>query len=376
MCRGLGANSGAKNETATGSETKFPACADVQSHLDSTDKRAYTGHYDVDMRRMERYRMLAEDAGVVTFDYDPATDVLDYSVHMPDGACIEGNVSDYLARLETCTHIAPQSRETCRAHLSRALRAPTRGSFVYRADFFGEGYLWYHLRYLSKGDADGRVYRVVGRADEAEEEMAIRAELERSARIDGVTGLCNRLTVQRCIEAALAEPRKAGCDALFMIDIDDFKRINDTRGHVQGDAALAKVADAIRTVFRAEDVKGRFGGDEFVVYARAFRDPALPGTVARRFAEYLAAVDSDIRCSMGIALVYDRAQFEDVVARADGALYCAKRAHGMMQADHCVFGSFAYIGGTDDEGNRRNLSNDSAQGSIKEECKNRLRGMS
>lgn len=304
----------------------IPIFMRVQSHLDSGGDVAYTDICDEERRRFERYRLLGEDAGVVTLDYDPKADVLVYSLSNPGGTRLESTVQGYLENLAMSRRVAPESHEVCRANMLHALNTPTGGSFEYRADFFGEGYRWYRLRYVSVADAEGRVYRVVGRADEIEKEMADRADLMKSALIDAVTGLYNRRTAQRLIESALAEPVASRYGALFVIDIDDFKRINDTHGHLAGDAALLQVADAIRAVFREEDVKGRFGGDEFVVYMRAFSDAGLPGTVARRLMNRLAMDRSDVTCSVGVALVREKSQFEDAFVRADGALYRAKHA--------------------------------------------------
>ncbi len=310
----------------------FPTDAQNESHLDTADDLAYTGCCDEERRRLERYRLLGEDAGVLTFDYDPDSDTLLYSVCPADGMRVENAVRGYLANLPTCGRIAPEFREVCRTNLLRAMNGPARGSFEYRADFFGEGYRWYRLRYVSVADAGGTVSRVVGRADEIENEMADRAELLKNALTDAVTGLYNRRAVQRLIESALAEPSVSRWDALFMIDIDDFKRINDTLGHLRGDAVLSRVADAIRAVFRAEDIKGRFGGDEFIVYMRSFADPALPGAVARRFMDYLVAERAGVSCSVGFALVREKSRFEDVFARADEALYRVKHVHKLRRA--------------------------------------------
>jgi diguanylate cyclase (GGDEF)-like protein len=304
----------------------FPFDGRAESDLDRTSDMAYTGICDEDRRRFERYRLLGEDASVVTFDYDPKADALVYSMFAGCGARVESTVRGYLENLTANGRVAPESREICRANMLHALRAPMSGSFEYRANFFGEGYRWYRLRYVSAADADGCVYRVVGCADEIEKEMADRADLMKGALTDGVTGLYNRRTAQRLIELALTEPVVQRYDALFVIDIDDFKRINDTRGHLQGDAALLQVANVIRAVFREDDIKGRYGGDEFIIYMRAFSDPALPGVVARRLMNRLAVNRCEVSCSVGVALVSEKAQFDDVFARADGALYRAKNA--------------------------------------------------
>ncbi len=297
-----------------------------QSDLDRTGILAYTGSCEEERRRLERYRLLGEVAGTVTFDYDPMADTLVYTAYPADGMRVESSVRGYLKNLTACRRISPESHEVCRTNMQRACSAPTTGSFEYRADFFGEGYRWYRVRYVSAADPGRGVYRVVGRADEIEKEMADRADLMTIAMIDAVTGLYNRRAAQRLIETALAESIPGRYDALFMIDIDDFKRINDTRGHLEGDAVLLRVADAIRSVFREEDIKGRYGGDEFIVYMRSFADPALPAAVARRIMNRLSVDRDEVSCSVGVALVKDEASFEDVFTRADGALYRAKNA--------------------------------------------------
>lgn len=305
----------------------IPEKAEAESDLDRTHDMEYTECLDEDRQRIERYRLLGEDAGVVTLDYDPKKDVLVYSAVPQEDVRVESIVGNYMTDMAESHVIAQESHEIFRINLLRAMNGASSGSFEYRADFFGEGYRWYRLRYVSAADEDGCVYRVVGRADEIEKEIADRADLLEGALNDGVTGLYNRRTAQRLIESALAERGTMRYDALFMIDIDDFKQINDTRGHLQGDIALRKVAEAIRSVFREADIKGRFGGDEFVVYMRAFSDPALPSVVARRLMNRLSMDCEKLTCSVGVALVQEPSRFEEVVMRADDALYRAKRAN-------------------------------------------------
>jgi len=115
-----------------------------------------------------------------------------------------------------------------------------------------------------------------------------------------------------------------------MIDIDDFKNINDEKGHTIGDIMLEKTADAIRRSFREEDIKGRVGGDEFVVF--------MPGTTLRDAAEDRAKKISeelkkiredvpgtDITCSIGIARCpKDGRTFRELYGAADKAMYHVK----------------------------------------------------
>ncbi len=89
-------------------------------------------------------------------------------------------------------------------------------------------------------------------------------EMLRAAQSDSLTGLFTRATAEEMITQSLQE--NGGCGAFFMLDIDDFKIINDTRGHQAGDRVMAQFAEVLRRCFRKSDILARFGGDEFVVF--------------------------------------------------------------------------------------------------------------
>lgn len=173
----------------------------------------------------------------------------------------------------------------------------------------------------------------------AEARLAIEghvAQLERLNAFDALTQVHNRFTFDRQLETlwALAMRRREPL-ALLMIDVDHFKRLNDTFGHVAGDRALQRTADALRAcIQRSSDVLARYGGEEFVVL--------LPHTDlgdALRFAERLRCaaedqthvdplVDVRVTCSIGVhAMVPEPGQdMLELVHGADEALYAAKRA--------------------------------------------------
>jgi diguanylate cyclase (GGDEF)-like protein len=160
--------------------------------------------------------------------------------------------------------------------------------------------------------------------------------LERLSAFDALTQVHNRFTFDRRLEAmwAVAERRRAPL-ALLMIDVDHFKRLNDTHGHVAGDSALRRTADALRQyIRRATDVLARYGGEEFVVL---LPDTGLENALA--LAEQLrAAVASQshpgshanlrVTCSIGVHVIVPRAgqNLLDLVRGADEALYAAKGA--------------------------------------------------
>lgn len=168
-------------------------------------------------------------------------------------------------------------------------------------------------------------------------EMQVAARLRDLADSDSLTGLPNRRYFERrsaqMIAAAQGEGRGI---AVFMIDVDHFKRINDTYGHPVGDEVLKAVAKRCQGALREHDLLARFGGEEFVVLS-AISDPAEVGSLAERLR---AAIDHapvqveniDIRVSVSIGAAIRDAQDGDdrdllrlLVNRADSALYDAKR---------------------------------------------------
>jgi diguanylate cyclase (GGDEF)-like protein len=170
------------------------------------------------------------------------------------------------------------------------------------------------------------------------ERNRLQAELERRARIDPLTGVLNRRAFRELLEREVARAQRHGRQlSLAMIDIDHFKRVNDTMGHAVGDRFLVAVAAAVSAALRSEDLFGRYGGEEFIV---AFAETDLAGAI--QAAERLRLAIADIRlehegetrsitASLGVASFGDlRGEsgetIDSVINTADQALYNAKAA--------------------------------------------------
>jgi len=156
------------------------------------------------------------------------------------------------------------------------------------------------------------------------------ASLTELATVDAVTGLFNRRYFETRLEAEAERARRQRQDlALLLIDIDDFKRVNDTRGHLEGDRILRDVADLLRAGVRIFDICARYGGEEFVIVM-----PGATETVARQVAERIRIKiersfghDSPpVTVSIGVGMLTGHRTADELIDVADRALIAAKKA--------------------------------------------------
>ena len=152
------------------------------------------------------------------------------------------------------------------------------------------------------------------------------------ARQEPLTGLCNRVALRDCLDAALAEGGRTSAPlAVLMLDLDRFKAVNDTLGHPVGDALLRKVAERLRKATRREDVVARLGGDEFAILQVGTEQPQASEALARRLVDLVGrtyVVDGhmlNVGVSVGVAVApADGSEADALLKHADLALYRAK----------------------------------------------------
>ena len=172
--------------------------------------------------------------------------------------------------------------------------------------------------------------RVVGYLRNIEQLIRTQAALKKEAMYDPLVPLYNVKTGREMVTAALKEMGENESGIMFLIDIDNFKRINDTYGHQKGDEALKQFAEILKRVFRRSDIVYRMGGDEFIGFAVHVSQPdKAVDRIMERLYSWLDEAEKDgfaLHCSVGVFVGSRKSSYSDFYRMADQALYAAKRA--------------------------------------------------
>jgi diguanylate cyclase (GGDEF)-like protein/PAS domain S-box-containing protein len=254
---------------------------------------------------------------------------------------------DEAGSLDWMRRVRPEHREALEAVVADALERQLAGSLVVALDLAEGRTVWCRLDVHPEIDEDGRPFGLISTlqdvTSETEARQALldaRDELWTLANHDALTGLPNRAFLMDRLERATARRKRAGTSvAVLYCDLDGFKAVNDSLGHLAGDAVLVEASRRLVTVVRETDTIGRLGGDEFLVICEGFTRTDQIEAVAERIVAALGAPMSvagtlvEIGASVGIAIssgptadepATDDSATDDLIRRADHAMYQAK----------------------------------------------------
>ena len=296
-----------------------------------------------------KFRLIAENTsdGIAILDKDGVVQYVSPSVYKQLGY----SEQEELGRSGADIHalLDPEGRDAIFQEIYEAIQAKKeRMTYSYRIKHKSGHYIWRedstNFRYASSGEYDGAY--VVSRDISLRKHME--EELHQLAFFDPLTRLPNRHTLNdRLNQAMLASKRSGSYGALMMIDLDNFKPLNDAHGHHAGDLLLVEVARRLTECVRETDTVARFGGDEFVVILGELNaDPKESGRLATEVAEKIraslavpyrvilnegslscCAVEHRCSASIGVTLFLNHeAKLRDLMKWADSAMYLAKEA--------------------------------------------------
>jgi diguanylate cyclase (GGDEF)-like protein/PAS domain S-box-containing protein len=281
----------------------------------------------------ERYALAAQAANDGLWDWDLAKGDVFYSSRWKTllgyGAEDIGSTAD-----DWFGRVHPEDLDTLLRAIDEHIAGRSDGvELEHRMRRADDSYLWVLCRGLVRRGTDGAPTRMVGSLTDVHMRKELEGQLRHAALYDALTGLPNRtLFLDRLRQAMARASRSADYQfAVLFLDLDDFKLVNDSLGHLLGNALLGSIAERISAGLRAADTASRFGGDEFAILLEDTANNHDPVVVAARLQELLAQPihigghEIVVTASVGIASsVTGYASAEDVLRDADTAMYRAK----------------------------------------------------
>lgn len=298
--------------------------------------------------QMERYNMVKDLSNEFIFEYCVENDtfVLPNEMILRRGlkALNGGEISAH--DFEAMVH--PEDWKPFERDIRKLWESGNNGIIEYRLNLAKIGkkpdYSWYRTFYKRVEGSNGNIIRVIGRTINIQYDRQKVNEMELRARQDLMTGMLNKTATEFELHRFF-ENAPEGKHALIMIDLDNFKRVNDCFGHMYGDTVLRDAASKILGRFRNSDIVGRVGGDEFLICMKdATVDLAI--SVAEEICELTKSevrTDDDvleISCSVGICIYPDSGMdFTELFKKTEIAMYTAKNSG---KGKVCVFDRWGY----------------------------------
>ena len=301
-------------------------CWRVSENALNNEREARAG-----LQRAHRELTVAQElAGVGSWEWDPAAPVVSWSDQMYTITGLDPKSST--PTVDTFLQLVQdKDRDRVAALIGSAVRDHHRLDYecrLVRPD--GTVRVIHALGECVISDT-GSLTKLIGTCQDITERKQLQDEIEHMAFHDSLTGLANRTLLLNRLEHALAvQARSSRASALLFIDLDDFKKSNDTLGHSAGDGLLIEVARRLLASVRGNDTVARLGGDEFAVLIEGVGLTEAIQTAERvqRALQQPVRIQGgevSVQASIGITVTEEPSRPDDVLRDADAAMYAAKR---------------------------------------------------
>ena len=279
---------------------------------------------------LEHLEIIMNQSSDIIFEWDLAADTINFSPNWLEKFGYAPNYDASLRKEEILYHFHPDDIEPMAALMDEVKKGAPNAVIDVRIRNAKEQYIWCRLRAATQYSTDNMPLRAVGTISDIDEEKRMMEDLRRRAELDALTGLYNHAEMERRAEQYLAGKPETVC-AMFVIDVDNFKQVNDRPGHLFGDAVLAELAAGMKKLTRKSDVIGRIGGDEFAMFLKDIPSSQVAEDKARKLLEMFEQLFRgekqavEVTCSIGLAIYpWDGNDYQALYHCADLALYQAK----------------------------------------------------
>ena len=277
-----------------------------------------------------RYAVLANFSDVALFEYSYGKRVLDFTSNAKQLLPLQKLHFEEVDFADFLPLIHPDDQKRVAEALKMLPDRAEIKSCELRVKNAADLYFWYECQYQALYDKRNQPVMLIGKLSDIMEKKEKERGLRKRSETDPLTGLYNRAAAESRIQRRLREPETAGF--FLMIDIDNFKQVNDRNGHAVGDRLLARISATLRSAFRGEDVIGRVGGDEFVIFVATQDKNAVENRIRALLREIAGlqlegGQDALVSCSVGAACFpRDGSDYGALFRAADHMMYLAKRS--------------------------------------------------
>ena len=279
----------------------------------------------------ETYRITARESDLCVFTYDVETEQIQFLNDKYQNLGLDQSELSVPVLLRKIREINPETCSVIRDIFARADSAEALHSQKVKV-WAGGRVRYLRVKTTNLYDESGKVSRMVGSIEDVTDMENDMLKLQKEARTDLLTGAMNRAAGTSAINQMLMQELHPGCVNTFaIVDLDNFKTLNDVMGHMWGDRALCEVVLIMKKHCRAQDIVCRLGGDEFVVFlpdmTREAAEESLRVLSAKLHIDYVKEkLEVMISASMGIVFSDGRdITFQELYEEADRCLYQVKR---------------------------------------------------
>lgn len=300
-----------------------------------------------------RYEAAISGTDETFFEYSKPKDTFTIFFSSADGVIMR-DVEHFIENFENNDFVYDDDKETMKMIFKKDIKKEVSFDVHMRMQH-SHSFEWHRIIMKPDGLRDGIF---IGSMRNINKSKIEEEKLKEKALIDPLSKVYNRAAAIEKIELLLKKRSKDKECALIVLDIDNFKHINDTFGHLYGDAVIAMAAGSIKSTLDKADILGRFGGDEFFV----FIDNAETEQLEKKLEDIRLSIlkmrldkndDKDISCSIGVAKGAGGSIYEDMFRQADSALYLAKKngKNRFEYFDGTYFddGALSYAGNNDED---------------------------
>ena len=283
------------------------------------------------MADIQRNQILIEQSGSIVFDWDLLSDTMYCSHKWQEHFGYTPISKNYGSQMGIATHFHPDDLPLIRSCVEEIKHGTLSAVMDVRIANAAGKYLWTKITAAGLRDENGNLNRIIGILQDIDELKRAALVLKEQAERDSLTKLLNKASAQTLATDYLSEMGEKSLAGLLVLDLDNFKSVNDTLGHLYGDVVLTQVGTTLRKLFRSHDIIGRIGGDEFLILLKDIPSVELLQDRCQSLLDALRILLSSlvpelqVSCSVGAALAPAHGNtYNELFRRADEALYNAK----------------------------------------------------